>query len=201
MSTLEQKILDFIATFIAGHNHSPTLAEIGAGVSIRSRGTVHRYVQSLVDKGHLRRRGRGWRSIELGRRHQRSLTVLPLLGTLEAGKPIQALAEQAELNFSASLLGPERFVLQVKGDSMSEAGILDGDFVIVRKSDTANNDDIVVALIDDGEVTLKRMRQHGDRIELIPANRDRLSLIYPTERVHIQGVVIGQLRLFEGAQA
>ena len=180
---------------------SPTLAEIGRAVSIRSRGTIHRYVQALVDKGHLRRRGRGWRSIELGRRHKRSLTVLPLLGTLEAGKPIQALADTVELNFSASLLGPERFVLQVKGDSMSEAGILDGDFVIVRKTDSAENDEIVVALIDDGEVTLKRMRQHGDRIELIPANRERLSLIYPTERVHIQGVVIGQLRLFEGAPA
>ena len=77
-----------------------------------------------------------------------------------------------------------------------EAGIAEGDYVVVQKSDQANDDDIVVALIDDGELTLKRLRNHGDMIELIPANKKMLSLIYPTERVHIQGVVVGLMRLY-----
>ncbi len=196
MTDLERKILTYISGYIAEHEKSPTLSEIGSALSIQSRGTVHRYVQSLIKKGQLRRKGRGWRSIRLTARNERSLTILPLLGAIEEGKPLQAILEQAELNVSASLLGPDRFVLKVSGDSMTDAGIVDGDFLIVRKTDSAENDAIVVALIDDGEVTLKRIRKHGDRIELMPANKDRLSLIYPTERVHIQGVVIGQLRLF-----
>ncbi|NKB38097.1 MAG: repressor LexA [Gammaproteobacteria bacterium] len=194
MTQLEQKILTFISEFIAKHNQSPTMKEIGSAMSIQSRGTVHRYVQSLVSKGQLRRQGKGWRSIRLTPQNERSLTILPLVGAIEEGKPLQPILEQSELNVSASLLGPDRFVLKVTGDSMIDAGILDGDFVIIRKTDSADNDTIVVALIDDGEVALKRMRKHGDRIELIPANKNRLSLIYPTERVHIQGIVIGQLR-------
>ena len=112
------------------------------------------------------------------------------------GRAIEPIPDKPEINFSALLLGPDRFVLEVAGNTMIEAGILDGDLVVVRKTESANNGDIVVALIDDGEVTLKRLRQHGDRIELVPANRALLSLIYPTERVHIQGVVVGQVRLY-----
>lgn len=144
----------------------------------------------------MQRKGRSWRGICLTGEYSRSLLILPLLGRIKAGSPIEAIPEQAEVNFSALLLGPGRFVLKVVGKTMIEAGILDGDLVVVRKTDTANNGDIVVALIDDGEVTLKRLRKHGDRIELIPANKALLSLIYPTERVHIQGVVVGQLRLY-----
>lgn len=196
MTDLERKILAYVSGYIAEHEKSPTLSEVGRALSIKSRGTVHRYVQSLIKKGQLRRKGSGWRNIRLTAQNERSLTILPLLGAIEEGKPLQSIFEQSELNVSASLLGPDRFVLKVTGDSMTEAGIVDGDYLIVRKTDSAENDAIVVALIDAGEVTLKRIRKHGDRIEMMPANKDRLSLIYPTERVHIQGVVIGQLRLF-----
>ena len=196
LTHLEDKVLMLISRYIAQHGYAPTLREIGEALNINSKGTVHRYVASLIEKGRLHRKGRSWRGIRLTEAYSRSLIILPLLGSIRAGKPIEAIPDQAEINFSAVLLGADRFVLKVVGKTMIEAGILDGDLVIVRKTDAASNDDIVVALIDDGEVTLKRLRKHGDRIELIPANKSLVSLIYPTERVHIQGVVVGQLRLY-----
>lgn len=196
LTHLEEKVLMFIARSIAQNGYAPTLTEIGQALTISSKGTVHRYVASLIEKGQLRRKGRKWRGIRLTEGYSRSLLILPLLGRIKAGGPIEPIPDQAEVNFSTLLLGPDRFVLKVVGKTMIEAGILDGDLVVVKKTDTANNGDIVVALIDDGEVTLKRLRKHGDRIELIPANRALLSLIYPTERVHIQGVVVGQLRIY-----
>ncbi|MFT5133618.1 MAG: repressor LexA [Gammaproteobacteria bacterium] len=196
LTRLEQKVLSFISHYISEHNFAPTLKEIGEALAISSKGTVHRYVESLITKEQLHRVGRGWRGLRLTEENRRSLTILPLLGCIEAGRPIKAIPSQSEINFSALLLGSDRFVLKVIGNTMIEAGILDGDLVVVRKSEVANDNDIVVALIDDGEVTLKRLRSHGDRIELIPANREMVSLIYPTERVHIQGIVVGQMRLY-----
>jgi len=196
LTRLEERVLQFITHCIAQTGHGPTLAEIGRALGIRSKGTVHRYVQSLADKGHLRRTGRGWRGIRLAGEYDRRLTILPLAGRIAAGRPIEAIPEQQEVNFSDLLLGPDRFVLRASGNSMVEAGILDGDLVIVRRTDTAENGDIVVALVDNDEATLKRLRKHGGRIELIPANRHLASMIYPVDRVRIQGVVVGQVRLY-----
>ncbi len=196
LTSLESRVLAYISGYIAEHDQAPTLREIGEALTIRSKGTVHRYVESLIKKRQLRRDGRGWRGIRLTGRNNRSLTILPLPGCIEAGKPIVPVPGESEVNFSARLLGPDRFVLKVIGDAMIEAGILHNDLVVVRTAESASNGDIVVALIDDGEVTLKRLRKHGDRIELIPANKKMVSLIYPTERVHIQGVVVGQFRFY-----
>jgi repressor LexA len=169
---------------------------MGQALRIRSKGTVHRYVESLVDKGHLRRSGRGWRGIRLTGEQDRRLTILPLQGRIAAGRPIEAIPDQQEVNFTELLLGPDRYVLEVSGDSMIEAGILDGDMVVIRHTDSADDGDIVVALIDGEEATLKRLRRHGDRIELIPANSALASMIYPADRVTIQGIVVGQLRVY-----
>lgn len=196
LTSLENRILGYISDYIARHEQSPTIREIAGAMDISSRGTVHRYLLSLINKGQLQRQGRGWRSIRLSAKNQRSLTVLPLQGAIQTGKSVQPLPGKGEINFSAELLGPGRFALQVLDRGMVEDGILDGDYVVVRKTAEVNDDDIVVAIIDDGEVTLRRLRKHGDRIELIPANRKMLPLIYPTERVHIQGVVTGILRLY-----
>lgn len=196
LTRVEEKLLQFITRYIAQNGHAPTLVEMGKALGIRSKGTVHRYVESLVDKGHLRRNGRGWRGIRLTGENDRRLTILPLQGRIAAGRPIEAIPGQREVNFSELLLGPDRYVLEVSGDSMNEAGILDGDMVVVRQADTADNGDIVVALIDNEEATLKRLRRHGDRIELIPAHSALASMIYPADRVRIQGVVVGQLRLY-----
>jgi repressor LexA len=196
LTQLEQKILNFITAYIAQNSCGPTLKEIGENLSIRSKGTVHRYVESLRKKKYLRRTGHGWRDIQLTRKNKHSLTILPMKGQIAGGKTIEKLPDMDEINFSELLLGPERFVLKVKGNSMVGAGILSGDFIIVHKSETAKNGDIVVALIDNEEITLKRLRKHGDRIELVPDNPSLTSMIYPTSRVHIQGVVVGQVRSY-----
>lgn len=196
MTHLEQKILDFITSHIAQNGYGPTLKEIGENQNISSKGTVHRYVESLRKKKYLRRTGRGWRDIQLTRKNKQSLTILPIQGQIAGGKTIEKLPEINEINFSELLLGPGRFVLKVVGDSMVGAGILSDDLIIVRKSITAKNGDIVVALIDNEEITLKRLRKHGDRIELVPDNPSLTSMIYPTSRVHIQGVVVGQVRIY-----
>ena len=149
LTHLEEKVLRFITRYISQHGHAPTLREIGEALTISSKGTIHRYVESLIEKGQLRRNKRGWRGIHLTGKNSRSLTILPLLGRIEAGKPIEPISTQPEINFSALLLGPDRFVLKVVGNTMIEAGILDGDLVVVRKTESASNSDIVVALIDD----------------------------------------------------
>ncbi|MGK0297722.1 MAG: repressor LexA [Gammaproteobacteria bacterium] len=196
MTNLEQKILDFITGHIAQNGYAPTLKEIGENQNISSKGTVHRYVESLRKKKYLKRTGQGWRDIQLTRKNKQSLTILPIQGQIAGGKTIEKLPEINEINFSELLLGSGRFVLKVMGDSMVGAGILSGDLIVVRKSISAKNGDIVVALIDNEEITLKRLRKHGDRIELVPDNPSLTSMIYPTSRVHIQGVVVGQVRIY-----
>ena len=196
LTGLEEKILQFITHYIAQNGHAPTLAEIGKALDIRSKGTVHRYVKSLIKKRQLHRDGRHWRSLRLTGEHSRRLTILPLAGRIAAGKPIEAIEDQKEINFSDLLLGPDRYALKVTGDSMIDAGILDGDLVIIKHAESANNGDIVVALIDGEEATLKRLRKHGSRVELMSANQQLASMIYPADRVQIQGVVVGQVRLY-----
>ncbi|MBL1141361.1 MAG: transcriptional repressor LexA [Proteobacteria bacterium] len=196
LTKLEEKILQCITRYITQNGHAPTLDEIGQLLDIKSKGTIHRYVESLINKGHLQRNGRSWRGLRLTGEQSRQLLVLPFAGRIAAGKPIEAIPEQLEINFSDMLLGDDRYVLEVKGDSMIEAGILDRDLVIIRHAETANNGDIVVALIDNGETTLKRLRKHGDRVELIPENQSMVPMIYPADRVHIQGVVVGQVRSY-----
>lgn len=196
LTGLEEKILQCITRYITQNGHAPTLAEIGQLLDIKSKGTIHRYVESLIKKGHLQRNGRSWRGLRLTGEQSRRLLVLPFAGRIAAGKPIETIPEQLEINFSDMLLGEDRYVLEVKGDSMVEAGILDKDLVIVQHTETANNGDIVVALIDNDETTLKKLRKHGDRVELIPANHTMVPMIYPADRVHIQGIVVGQVRSY-----
>ncbi|GJM04818.1 MAG: LexA repressor [marine bacterium B5-7] len=197
LTGLEEKILQCITRYITQNGHAPTLVEIGESLDIKSKGTVHRYVESLIEKGHLHRTGRSWRGLRLTGEQSRRLLILPFAGRIAAGQPIEAIPEQLEINFSDMLMGEGRYVLEVKGDSMIEAGIFNGDLVIIRESTTADNGDIVVALIDNGEATLKKLRKHGDRVELIPANQSMAPMIYPADRVHIQGVVVGQVRYYK----
>ena len=196
LTGLEEKILQCITRYITQNGRSPTLDEIGQLLEIKSKGTIHRYVKSLIDKGHLQRSGRNWRGLRLTGEKNRRLTILPLAGRIAAGKPIEAISEQYEINFSEMLLGPGRYVLEVQGDSMVDAGILDGDLVIVRETQSANNGDIVVALIDNNEATLKRLRKKGDQIELIPDNKSMIPMVYLADRINIQGVVVGQARMY-----
>jgi repressor LexA len=198
MLTVQQKrVLDFIRSYMTRHGHSPTLREIGEGVDIQSRGAVHRHVQALLDRGALKRSRSGWRTLELVDGDEQQAPALPLLGRIAAGRPIEAIPGHDEVNIAELLLGENRYVLQVEGDSMVDAGILDGDMVVIRRADTAADGDIVVALIDNEEATLKRLYHlSGRRIKLSPENHAMAPLIYPEDRVCIQGVLVGQLRVY-----
>ena len=196
LTTQQKRVLDFIRAFIHRNGHSPSLREIGEGIDIQSRGAVHRHVQTLIDRGVLKRTRSGWRTLELVETDETSPS-LPLLGKIAAGRPIEAIPGHDEINIAEMLLGEERYVLQIEGDSMIEAGILDGDLVVIQHADTASDGEIVVALIDDQEATLKRLfHLSGRRIKLVAENHKLSPLIYPADRVRIQGVLTGQLRSY-----
>jgi len=192
----QHKTLGAIRRFIIRHDYSPSLAEIAAELGLRSKGSLRKHVQALADAGYLQVAPGQHRGIRLTPQGEASLRSLPLLGRIAAGQPIEAIPGEDTLNLSEFLLGPDRFALRVQGDSMVEAGILDGDTVIIKRCNTAENGDIVVALIDNNEATLKRLRRRGERIELIPANAACQTQVYPAERVQIQGVLVGQLRTY-----
>ncbi|MDJ0808002.1 MAG: transcriptional repressor LexA [Gammaproteobacteria bacterium] len=197
LTATQHKVLDYIRRYLATRAYAPSLDEIAAGIGIRSKGTAHRHVQALAEAGYLRLIPGRKRGIELVDEPREKLLKLPLLGRIAAGRPIEAIADQESLNLADYLLGPDRYALQVKGDSMIEAGILDGDMVIVKRQETANDNEIVVALIDGQEATLKRLQHRPDGdILLIAENPSMPPLAYTAERVSIQGVLVGQLRRY-----
>jgi len=197
--TDKQKLtLDFIQRYLATYFVSPKLQEIADGIGISSRGVAHRYVQALIDTGFIETENGKHRGIRLLKTNPyRPESVLPLLGKIAAGKPIEAIPGEDQLDLR-DFFGHNNFAVRVQGDSMIEAGIMDGDTVIIEFRETANDGDIVVALIDETETTLKRFkRSHKGRyIKLIPANKEMEEMVYEASRVRIQGVLIGQLRKY-----
>lgn len=190
--------LDFIERYIARHTVAPKLQEIADGIGIRSRGVAHRYVQALIETGFIETSSGKHRNIRLIRNNpHRDESVLPLLGKIAAGKPIEAIPGEDEIDLR-DFFGHNNFAIRVQGDSMIEAGIMDGDTVIIEFRETANDGDIVVALIDETETTLKKFKRshRGRYIKLIPANKDMEPMVYEASRVRIQGVLIGQLRKY-----
>ena len=195
MRDIEEKILGFVSHFCFEEQRSPTLAEIAEGIGYTSRGSVHRYVKSLIDDGFLTSDG-GNKNLHCTGKPQSDLT-LPLLGRIAAGRPIEAIAESMELNITNLFAGPNRFVLQVNGDSMIDAGIHDRDYVIVQQSSTARDGEIVVALIDGYEATLKRYYTiAGNRVRLVPENANMEPMNFPADQVQIQGILVGQMRKY-----
>lgn len=195
LTALERRMLQYIEQYLERHEQGPTLTEIGQALGVASKGTVHRYVQALINKGYLLRTERGWRGIRLAK-HSHSHATLPLAGRIAAGQPIEAIPGEAELNLS-DFLREDHYALQVKGDSMCDIGILDGDTVIIKRQSSARDGDIVVALIDSQEATLKRLqRLPNNEIQLIPENSNMRPMVYAAERVQIQGVLVGQLRRY-----
>lgn len=195
LTTQQLKTLNFVKRYLDRQGCSPTLEEIGRGVGIRSKGAAHRLVRTLIDKGYLIRESSNWRALRLAQRD--TAPSLPLLGRIAAGYPIEAIPGEDTLNLAEFLLGPDRYALRVVGDSMIGAGILHGDTVVVHQTDAARDGDIVVALIDNQEATLKRLKRRRDgQVELIADNPAMLPLVYPAGRVNIQGVVVAQMRSY-----
>ena len=194
MLTLAQrKTEEFIRGFFKEYGYAPTASEIAEGIGIKSRGVVHRYLKALVAAGSIVLTPKRHRNIRLLAPIDDSAS-LPLLGAIAAGQPIEAIPQQETVDVASIFVGPNRYALKVKGDSMIDEGILDGDIVICQKSDTAVNGQIVVALIDKEEATLKRLECHDKIVTLYPANARLKPMIYSAERVTIQGIYIGLVR-------
>ncbi len=194
-----REVYDFVRAYMARHGCAPKLREIGQALGIRSRGVVHRHLHALESEGLIAIEpdvARGLRLKARGRAGTRPFT-LPLLGRIAAGQPIEAIPGEDEIDLSEFFMNANRFVLRVQGDSMVEDGILDGDMVIVEKRETADNGEIVVALVDGLEATLKRLQKNCDgSITLRPANPTMAPIRLSAARVRIQGVVVGQFRSY-----
>ena len=201
--------LDFIAGFLRDRGYSPSYEEICEGLGVSSLATVHKHVATLEQKGFVVRGARQSRSIELGPRFHHELRrrareqraavsgSLPLLGRIAAGRPLEAFEIPETISLGDFGGNKEVFVLQVKGDSMVEDHILDGDYILVEKSQQARNGDVVVALVGGAEATLKRFFLEGDgQVRLQPANAAHQPIVVDASQVHIQGRLIGVLRRY-----
>ena len=197
----QRSILEHLRASEHAQAHPPTLDELCQALGLRSRGSLHKHVQALVAAGFIEPLSGKQRGVRLCAAKidggEDGVETLPLLGRIAAGRPIEALENPQRLEVPRQLRGRGRcYVLEVRGDSMIDAGILDGDWVVVEQRDEARDGEIVVALIDDEEATLKRIEQSADACILHPANPDLVALRYPPERVRIQGVVVGQMRAY-----
>jgi repressor LexA len=195
----QREIYDFVREFIEARGYSPSLEEIGARFGLSSVATVHKHVQHLVEKGFLRK---GWnrsRSVEpIAADREGSALALPLLGTVAAGAPIEAIEQSGEsVTVPREMLGRgETFVLQVRGDSMIEDHIQDGDYVVVESREEARNGETVVALVRGEEATLKKFYRRGPKVVLEPANQALRPIEVPAREVQVRGVVRGLLRQY-----
>ncbi|MBI3985122.1 MAG: transcriptional repressor LexA [Candidatus Levybacteria bacterium] len=200
----EREVLEFLAQFQRQYGYSPTLSEIAQGTGHKSNSTVHTIIKSLVDKGYVQKSDGNTRLLKIvDEKVQFSLLgskpaiELPLLGYIAAGQPLEPYSDpNASFFVSASLLSGKNtaYVLQVKGRSMIEDGILDGDYVVIEKVTEAANGEIVVAMVDDNLATLKKFYKEDGRVILKPANSE-MAPIYPT-KLTIQGKVVGLVRKF-----
>lgn len=190
----QHQVYQFIQSYIARHSYAPTTAEIAEGIGIKSRGVVHRYVAALGEAGYIRIVRNKKRNIELINKFKN--TQLPIMGMIAAGHPIEAIETLQSFDFVDNLVKVGRFLLRVKGDSMIGDNICDNDLVICESCNTAENNAIVVALIDQQETTLKRYRFNASErsISLIPSNPTLAPKIYCASRITIQGKYIGLLR-------
>src|ERR1700690_3030232 len=200
----QREVYDFISEFVQKNGYSPSFEEIGEGLGLSSLATVHKHISNLEKKGLLTRDYNRSRSIDLlppkGRLKQamsvNSTMVLPLLGRIAAGQPIEAVENPETISLADFVRSKEVFVLEVRGESMQDEAILNGDYVLVEKTKTAHNGDIVVALVDGSDATLKRFFREGESIRLQPSNAAMKPMIFPAAAVEVQGRVIGVLRKY-----
>lgn len=197
----QRQIIDFIAQFIQKNGFAPTLKDIAKAMGLNSLATVHEHIEILVRKGVLRKKGtRRTRALEIVDKRLANMDIgvqLPILGFIAAGKPIEPFSDpNAFVDVAPSLVGGKHraYVLQVKGNSMIEEGIFDGDYVVIEERHDVKQGDIVVALLENGFATLKKFFKEATRIRLEPANAE-MSPIYAT-KVKVQGRVIALIRRF-----
>ena len=195
----QKEILDFLSEFIEQNGYSPSMEEIAAHFHFASLNGVFKHLEALERRGHLHRDPNCARAIQLSSNTDGGVRSIPLLGYVAAGKPIEAVSNPETLQITEYFL-PRRnrhFVLQVKGESMIDAHIQDGDYVVVESRETAHAGDMVVALIDDENVTLKKYYPEGSQVRLQPANETLAPMFVDSERVKIQGVIVSVMRKYQ----
>ena len=195
----QKKLLDFLVDYYNENNVYPTFDEMRDFLKIKSKSGIHKLLSSLEEKGYVKRLPHKARALSINSSVNENEKNLPFLGRIAAGNPIEAITGSFEqISVPNYLINnkDEHFTLEVSGDSMVDAGIFDGDIVIIRKTEAANSGDIVVALIDQNEVTLKRFRSFKNSIALEPANKNYKIRLFGEDRVKIQGKLVGLIRKF-----
>jgi repressor LexA len=195
----QREILDFLNEFIQRHGYAPSLEEIGRRFGLSSLATVHKHLTNLQEKGFIKRAWNRSRSVEMIPTRAGSRAVeLPLLGFVAAGVPIEAVATSETIAVPENFVGRrDTYVLRVRGDSMIDEQIRDGDFVVVEDRKTAENGEMVIALLGGTDVTLKKFyRDPGGKVRLQPANAAMRPMFVDPDQVQIQGVVVGVMRKY-----
>jgi repressor LexA len=202
----QKQVLDVIAGFVDENGYSPSYEEIARGLNLASLATVHKHISALTTKNYLKRGFNQSRSLELGskylqenRRHaERASLEIPLLGRIAAGQPVESTEQRATLSFADFIGNAATFALEVRGESMIDDHICDGDMILLERVSEVANGDIVVALVRGAETTLKRFyREPGDKIRLQPANAALQPILVPAADVQIQGRLLAVLRKYK----
>ena len=202
----QRQLYEFIGNFVQAHGYSPSFEEIREGMGLNSLATVHKHVTNLEKKGLLHRDANRSRSIDLlaprGKMKQAMAAAasaansLPMVGRIAAGRPVETFETPETISFTDFTRSKDVFVLQVTGESMQDEHIVDGDYILVERTQVARDGEIVVALVEGAETTLKRIYKEGDRVRLQPSNATMAPIVVPASAVEIQGRVIGVLRKY-----
>jgi repressor LexA len=194
----QREILDYLNEFIQQHGYAPSLEEIGRKFGLSSLATVHKHLTNLEEKGFIRRSWNRSRSVEMVPMRTGGRAVdLPMLGYVAAGTPIEAVVGADTIAVPEDMVGKrDTYVLKVRGDSMIDEQIRDGDYVIVEDRHTADNGEMVIALLGGADVTLKKLYREQGRIRLQPANPAMQPILVDADQVQVQGVVVGVMRRY-----
>jgi repressor LexA len=194
----QKEVIDFLSSFTTKNGYSPSYEEIAAGLGLNSLATVHKHVTNLQNKGMLQRAHNRSRSIDVipQRKGRPAMDRLPLMGRIAAGKPVEAIEHAETISLGDILGNRECYALEVRGDSMRDEHIMSGDYVLVERTRTAREGEIVVALIDGTDATLKRFFREGNQIRLQPSNSEMAPIYALATSVAIQGKVLGVLRKY-----
>ena len=206
----QHQVLEFIAGFIAENEYSPSFEEIATGLELASIATVHKHLTALEQKGYVKRSFNQSRALELTPKYFREQQVnrreaglrkmrapeTPLLGVIAAGQPIEAYPNPESVSFAEFAGAQNVYALEVRGESMIEDHIMEGDYVLVEQTDRVRDGDIVVALVENSESTLKRFYREGETIRLQPANQTMEPIIVPAQDVQVQGRVLAVHRKY-----
>lgn len=199
MTPKQQRTFEFIKGFIQDHGYAPTISEIIEGTATHSRSSIQRHLQALTEQGLIVLTPGKRRNIhltELATDESANDCCLPIMGKIAAGAPLEAIADDNQFNIANVLLGEDRYILQVYGDSMSGDYICDGDYAICEKANRIHGNEIAVVLIDNAEVSLKRLAFNGDdTVTLLPSNPHYSAMTYQADRIQVQGVFLHLLRI------